>query len=93
MQIAARGFHSRFALLAQVVESEPAGSGMVSAKDLVQQSRLMKKQNTTNQYETPGAIGHDVNTLAEGARALWLATSEVADEKSDAGPRATRRCA
>jgi ElaB/YqjD/DUF883 family membrane-anchored ribosome-binding protein len=41
----------------------------------------MKKQHTMNRYETPEAIRHDAHTLAEGARALWLATSEIADEK------------
>ena len=41
----------------------------------------MKKQNAMNRYETPDAIRHDAHTLIERARALWLATSEVADEK------------
>ena len=41
----------------------------------------MKKQNTTNRYETPEAIRHDAQTLAEDARALWAATAEIADER------------
>lgn len=32
-------------------------------------------------YETPEALRHDANTLAEDARALLTATADVADEK------------
>ena len=42
----------------------------------------MKRQNTTtSHYETPDALRHDANTLAEDARALLEATAEIADEK------------
>ena len=41
----------------------------------------MKKQNTMNRYETPGALYHDARTLAEDARALLEATAEITDEK------------
>lgn len=34
-----------------------------------------------NRYETPDAIRHDAQTLAEDARALWAATAEIADER------------
>lgn len=34
-----------------------------------------------NRYETPAALRHDAHTLAEDARALLDATSEIADEK------------
>jgi ElaB/YqjD/DUF883 family membrane-anchored ribosome-binding protein len=32
-------------------------------------------------YETPDALRHDANTLADDARALLAATADVADEK------------
>lgn len=34
-----------------------------------------------SRYETPDAVRHDAHTLAEDARALLDATSEIADEK------------
>jgi ElaB/YqjD/DUF883 family membrane-anchored ribosome-binding protein len=37
--------------------------------------------NEGSRYETPGALRHDAHTLADDARALLEATSEVADEK------------
>jgi ElaB/YqjD/DUF883 family membrane-anchored ribosome-binding protein len=42
---------------------------------------ITMKSNEGRRYETPGAIRHDARTLAEDARALLDATSEVADEK------------
>ena len=41
----------------------------------------MKRQNTTSHFETPNALRHDARTLAEDARALLEATSEITDEK------------
>ena len=41
----------------------------------------MKKHSTTNRYETPEAIRHDAQTLADDARALWAATAEIADDR------------
>lgn len=38
-------------------------------------------------YETPDALRHDVRTLAEDARALLTATSDIADEKVAAARR------
>lgn len=38
-------------------------------------------------YETPDALRHDARTLAEDARALITATSDVADEKVAAARR------
>ena len=35
-------------------------------------------------YETPGAMRHDARTLADDARALLEATSNIADEKISA---------
>jgi ElaB/YqjD/DUF883 family membrane-anchored ribosome-binding protein len=34
-----------------------------------------------NSYETPGALRHDVNALADDAKALLAATSNIADQK------------
>lgn len=41
----------------------------------------MKAKTMESRYETPDALRHDAHTLAEDARALLEATSEVADEK------------
>ncbi len=41
-----------------------------------------KTENTVmNRYETPSALSHDAETVADEARALLAATSEIADEK------------
>jgi len=39
------------------------------------------KANEGPRYETPGAVRHDAHTLADDARALLEATSEIADDK------------
>jgi ElaB/YqjD/DUF883 family membrane-anchored ribosome-binding protein len=39
------------------------------------------KTSTKPHFETPAALSHDAGTLAEDARGLWEATSEIADEK------------
>ena len=41
----------------------------------------MNKNLLQTRYETPGALRHDAHTLAEDARELVNATSDVADEK------------
>ena len=41
----------------------------------------MTKRHNHTHYETPNALRHDANTLAEDARGLLNATAEVADEK------------
>jgi ElaB/YqjD/DUF883 family membrane-anchored ribosome-binding protein len=38
-------------------------------------------KNEGSRYETPGALRHDARTLADDARALLEATSDIADEK------------
>ena len=41
----------------------------------------MKRRNSTSHFETPDALRHDATTLAEDAKALLEATSEITDEK------------
>ena len=45
------------------------------------------KEQTTPYFETPTALSHDASTLAEEARGLLDATSEIADEKIGAARR------
>lgn len=39
------------------------------------------ERTAMNRYETPSALSHDAETVADEARALLAATSEIADEK------------
>jgi ElaB/YqjD/DUF883 family membrane-anchored ribosome-binding protein len=41
----------------------------------------MNAEIMESSFETPGALRHDAHTLAEDARALLTATSEIADQK------------
>ena len=50
----------------------------------LQTDDITMKTNEGPRYETPGAIRHDARTLADDARALLEATSDIADEKISA---------
>jgi ElaB/YqjD/DUF883 family membrane-anchored ribosome-binding protein len=41
----------------------------------------MRKNSILENYETPDALRHDLQTLTENARTLFEATAEIADEK------------
>jgi ElaB/YqjD/DUF883 family membrane-anchored ribosome-binding protein len=41
----------------------------------------MKNQRLKQHFETPGALRHDANTLADDASALLEATKEIVDDK------------